>query len=70
MKSSTIYEWLSSGGLAFTLMLIAQAAAVIAANGMWRGEQPVSSAPQPDAVLDLGVRRRVRAWDQSLSAGF
>jgi hypothetical protein len=51
-------------------MLIAQAAAVIAANGMWRGEQPVSSAPQPDAVLDLGVRRRVRAWDQSLSAGF
>jgi hypothetical protein len=70
MKSSTIYEWLSSGGLAFTLMLIAQAAAVITANGMWRGEQPVSSAPQPDAVLDLGVRRRVRAWDQSLSAGF
>jgi hypothetical protein len=48
MKFSTINEWLSSGGLAFTLMVIAQGAAVIAANGMWRGEQPVSSAPQPD----------------------
>jgi hypothetical protein len=45
MKFSTINEWLSSGGLAFTLMVIAQGAAVIAANGMWRGEQPVSSAP-------------------------
>jgi hypothetical protein len=56
MKFSTINEWLSSGGLAFTLMVIAQGAAVIAANGMWRGEQPVSSAPQPDAVLDLELR--------------
>jgi hypothetical protein len=55
MKFSTINEWLSSGGLAFTLMVVAQGVAVIAANGMWRGEQPVSSAPQPDAVLDLGV---------------
>jgi hypothetical protein len=50
MKFSTINEWLSSGGLAFTLMVIAQGAAVIAANGMWRGEQPVSSAP-PNPML-------------------
>ena len=55
MKFSTINEWLSSGGLAFTLMVIAQGAAVIAVNGMWRGERPVSGAPKPDAVLDLGV---------------
>jgi len=41
MKSSTINEWLSSGGLTFTLMVIAQGAAVIAVNGMWRGERPV-----------------------------
>lgn len=55
MKFSTINEWLFSGGLAFTLMVVAQGAAVIAANGMWRGKQPVSSTPKPDAVLDVGV---------------
>jgi hypothetical protein len=55
MKFSTINEWLSSGGLAFALMIVAQGAAVIAANGMWRGKQPVSSALKPDAVLDVAL---------------
>jgi hypothetical protein len=36
-------------------MIVAQGAAVIAANGMWRGKQPVSSALKPDAVLDVAL---------------
>jgi hypothetical protein len=60
MKSATISEWLSSGSLAFTLMVVAQGAAVIAVHGMWRGEQPASSAPKPDAVLDVGVSPKTR----------
>jgi hypothetical protein len=50
MKFSTINEWLFSGGLTFTLMIVVQGAVVIAINDMWQGKQPVSSASKPDAV--------------------
>jgi hypothetical protein len=68
MKFSTINEWLFSGGLTFTLMIVVQGAVVIAINDMWQGKQPVSSASKPDAVPFPLLHAMTRAQFKELAA--